>query len=226
MRPSLLLSIIPNNMSYEKRIFLVRHGQTDLNLKKILQGGRVNIGINETGRKQSQAFYRKYGNLPFQRVYTSRLRRSYESVSEFIAKGTPHEALAELNEIDYGIYDGVALSEGEGSPYQAIVSQWDQGNTDIRPEGGESPKEVQVRMKSFIELLRFRQDENLILVSMHGRALRILLATMLQYDLKFMNLFPHVNLSLYSVIDTGSHFAIEKFNDTSHLKEYSDLQIF
>ena len=40
-----------------KHIYLVRHGQTDFNLKGIVQGSGVDASINETGLKQAQAFY-------------------------------------------------------------------------------------------------------------------------------------------------------------------------
>ena len=209
--------------SIHKKIYLVRHGQTDVNLAKILQGGRVDAPINKTGRQQSEAFYKKYSETPFEKIYTSLLIRSIKSVHPFISKGVPHEALPELNEIDYGIYDGKISSDEPGGIYSQLVGKWNDGYTDLKPEGGESPKEVQGRMKKFIALIRSRKEEN-ILVSMHGRALRILLATMLHYDLKYMGLFTHENFGLYIVHDSGSFFTIEKFNDVSHLHEYPEPQ--
>ena len=52
----------------KKRLFLVRHGQTDFNLKGIIQGGGVDSSINEKGREQAQAFFEKYKNEDF--IYT------------------------------------------------------------------------------------------------------------------------------------------------------------
>ena len=52
---------------------------------------------------------------------------------------------------------------------------------------------------------------------MHGRAMRILLTTLLRYPLSAMNLFEHHNLCLYKLHYTGGLFSVELFDDTTHL---------
>jgi len=206
-----------------KTIYLIRHGETDNNLNKILQGGNVNIGLNEKGRQQAEAFYQKYRSAPFKKIYTSSLIRSIESVEKFIAKGIPHEAIKELNEISYGIYDGKISSEGKNSSYRRLVSAWDNGDLSAKMEGGESPLEVQERLEHVLEYILRQKEEDPILICMHGRAMRIFLATVLNYDLSYMHLFTHQNLGLYILQYTGKMFFIEKFNDTVHLRNL-DLQ--
>lgn len=51
-----------------KDIYIVRHGQTDYNLKGIVQGSGVDASLNDTGREQAAAFHKAYGNYPFDRV--------------------------------------------------------------------------------------------------------------------------------------------------------------
>jgi broad specificity phosphatase PhoE len=53
---------------------------------------------------------------------------------------------------------------------------------------------------------------------MHGRAIRILLCTLLNQPLKFMDKFEHENLCLYLLDFDGSTFSLEKSNDTAHLR--------
>jgi probable phosphoglycerate mutase len=52
---------------------------------------------------------------------------------------------------------------------------------------------------------------------MHGRAIRIFLATLLNYELKSMEDFAHNNLGLYLINYSDSKFEIEKSNDVEHL---------
>jgi len=59
-----------------KKIYLIRHGQTDYNLKGIVKGSGIDAPINENGRKQAELFYNAYQHIAFDKVYTSKLQRS------------------------------------------------------------------------------------------------------------------------------------------------------
>src|SRR6478736_6501366 len=74
-----------------KKIYLIRHGQTDFNLRGIVQGSGVDTSLNERGRDQAQAFFQAYKKVAFDKIYTSALKRSFESVQSFVALGLPYE---------------------------------------------------------------------------------------------------------------------------------------
>lgn len=205
-------------MAHNKKIYLIRHGETDNNLSKVLQGGNVDISLNETGRRQAEAFYEKFKSVPFKKIYTSTLKRSIESVENFILDGIPYESTQELNEISYGMHDGRISSEEENGPYRLLIKEWEKGNLNAKMEGGETPAEVRERQEHFLEKILQREDEDPILICMHGRAMRIFLTTVLYYNLSYMHFFNHNNLGLYILNYSDYMFFIEKFNDTSHLK--------
>jgi probable phosphoglycerate mutase len=55
---------------------------------------------------------------------------------------------------------------------------------------------------------------------MHGRAMRIFLSLLLNYDLRYMDQFEHNNLCLYLLEGLPDRtFTIKKFNDQDHLKD-------
>ncbi|HLS39123.1 MAG TPA: histidine phosphatase family protein, partial [Sphingobacterium bovisgrunnientis] len=60
----------------KKTFYFIRHGQTDLNLKGIVQGRGVNTSLNDSGRKQADAFFNAYKHIPFDKIYTSTLVRT------------------------------------------------------------------------------------------------------------------------------------------------------
>jgi broad specificity phosphatase PhoE len=202
----------------KKKIYLIRHGQTDYNLKGIVQGSGVNTDINQTGRNQASAFFEKYKDIPFQKIYTSKLKRSVQSVQKFIDKGIPHESYVGFNEISWGDKDGKIVTTADESFYLQIIAEWNKGNVDARIPGGESPLEVQNRIRTVLDIILSREDENPILICMHGRAMRIFLATVLNYDLKCMDQFSHHNMGLYELTFTGTLFTVDKFNDLEHLQ--------
>jgi broad specificity phosphatase PhoE len=200
-----------------KKIYLVRHGQTDFNLRGIVQGSGVNSSLNDFGRAQAVAFFDHYNHVSFDKIYTSALKRSQESVQAFIDKGIPHEAFAGLNEISWGTKEGQPITPEEDEYYHYMLKQWQLGNTSLKIEAGESPEDVVERMRPVISHIMDHKNEHTILVCMHGRAIRILLCYLLNLSLKNMDSFEHQNLGLYLLNYDDGKFSIELHNDLSHL---------
>lgn len=183
-----------------------------------MQGSGVDTDLNELGRNQAAQFYDMYKNVPFDKVYTSALKRSQQSVDKFIARGIPHDALVGLNEISWGTKEGHRVTPEEDAYYHYMLEQWRLGNTHLKIGGGESPEDVVRRMKPAVDNIMSREDEKTILICMHGRAIRILLCHVLHYPLKSMDMFEHQNLGLYLLNYSGSMFTIEKYNDSAHMR--------
>lgn len=182
-----------------------------------MQGSGIDSSLNERGRAQAAAFYDAYGNIPFDKIYTSALRRTVETMKPFIDSGLSYEKLEGLNEISWGAKEGQPITPQEDAYYHWMLKQWQEGRTDLRIEGGESPEDVVRRQKPAIDLIMGRQAETSIIICMHGRAMRILLCQLLSYPLRSMDIFEHENLCLYQLHYTGSLFMVEKFNYTKHL---------
>jgi broad specificity phosphatase PhoE len=201
-----------------KKIYLVRHGQTDYNLQGVVQGSGIDAPINATGRAQAEAFFRTYRSVPFDRVYHSALLRTRQSVQGFIDLGLPTCMLPELNEISWGDFEGTPMTPEEGQYYQFMLHQWQLGNLDYAIAGGESPNAVAERLSKALEIL-LKDTGKTLLVCMHGRAIRIFLSILCQTDLKDMDQYEHNNLCLY-LLEQNSEttFSILKHNDQDHLR--------
>ena len=188
-----------------------------MNLKGIVQGSGVDSSLNETGIKQANDFFQKYAEVLFDKVYVSALQRTKESVQQFIDKGLPFEVVPQLNEISWGVREGIPVDEEGNAYYQAMLECWKHGQTDISIEGGESPVDVAERLAVGLNHIMSKTEESEILICMHGRAMRVMLCLMLNYPLKAMDMFEHENLCLYELHHTGNAFTIQKFMDISHL---------
>jgi broad specificity phosphatase PhoE len=207
-----------------KKIYIIRHGQTDYNLQGIVQGSGVNSSINETGRQQAHAFFEAYKHIPFDKIYTSVLKRTTESAQPFIDLGIPFVQLEGLNEISWGKKEGQPITLEEDAYYNWMLAQWQEGNTSERIEGGESPEDVTKRQDGAINYIMSKTEESTILICMHGRAMRILLCRLLNYPLRSMDMFEHQNLCLYQLDFTGSLYSVKKYNDTTHLQVLSSAK--
>lgn len=202
----------------KKTFYIIRHGETDLNKAGIVQGRGMNTDLNETGRKQGEAFYKAYKNIPFDKIYTSELKRTHQTVQHFIDNGIPWQQLSGLDEMAWGDYEGKAVSEETRGKFKKIMQSWKDGDLDVRFENGESPNEVQARQKEALQEIMNHPDDKTVLICMHGRAMRLFLCLLNELPLTEMDSYPHRNTTLYKVDFDGEKFHIEDFNNTDHLK--------
>ena len=199
-----------------KTIYLIRHGQTEFNQLGIVQGSGVDSSLNDTGRAQGNAFYEAYKHISFDKIYTSKLVRTKETVTDFMSHGIPMEALEGLNEINWGNKDGKVIAN-TSPDYKNAVAEWKKGNFDFRMPEGESPNEVVERQKVALDYILNQQEEEIILICMHGRAMRMLLCLLLELPLTEMDHFKHANVCLYQLKLEKDKFTVVKSNDQVHL---------
>lgn len=202
-----------------KTIYLIRHGETDFNRQGVVQGSGINAELNEWGWAQASAFFNAYQHVPFDKVYTSALIRTQQSVKGFLDSGIAHETYEGLNEISWGNREGRTPSSMDSQYYKDLVMSWRAGETSLAAEEGESPEDVLKRQLPVIETILSRPQERTIIVAMHGRAMRILLTSLLRKPLVEMDSFEHSNLCLYKLnySYTDQEFSLEVANDITHL---------
>lgn len=202
----------------EKSLFIIRHGQTDLNLKGIVQGRGINTSLNEMGRRQAAAFYENYRDENFDKIYTSTLVRTHETVAPFIEQGIPWEQLDGLDEIGWGIYEGREQTPEVMEGFAALIDGWRNGQLDSCVEGGETPNQLAARQRRALDRILMMSDEKKVLICMHGRAMRVFLCLLTKLDIALMDDFPHTNTALYRVNYDGTEFKIEDTYNIKHLE--------
>ena len=200
-----------------KTIYIVRHGQTDYNLKGIVQGSGVDASLNDTGRRQGKLLYEKYRDVPFEVVLTSALKRTWETVAPFIEAGIPHEKHPEINEMSWGTHEGKKGTPESIAEYQRIKDGWGLGEIDGRIGGGESAREMGERLQRFVDHLPGRREQ-LLLVCSHGRAMCGLVTLMMGRPIDRMNELRHSNTGVWrATLQPDNTWAFDLENDRSHL---------
>ena len=201
-----------------KELYIVRHGQTDLNKRGIIQGRGMDTDLNDEGRRQAFLFYNAYKDIRFDKIYISCLKRTQQSIQPFIDNGVPFERLCGLDELGWGIHEGEPGTPENRAAFLQIMREWVDGNLDVKFEGGESPNEVMLRQKEALSVIMGHPEEETVLICMHGRALRLFLCLLTGKPLSQMDTFPHQNLVLYQVRYDGTNFDITGFNNSAHLQ--------
>lgn len=147
-------------------IYIVRHGQTEMNNRKVLQG-RSDLPLNGAGIRQAEetaTLLRQMG-VRFDRVFSSPLIRAVRT-AELLAPGVPVESDIRLIEMDYGPYEGMDLL----SPAPEVLTFFRDFVRNRAPEGMEPLQAVVERAGDFIESLRGM--EGTVLISTHAIAMK------------------------------------------------------
>ena len=157
-----------------RKIIIVRHGQTDYNIKKIMQG-HLDIPLNETGNVQAQKVANILKNEKIDVFFSSDLQRALRTVKVVLKHHKkPFHITKLLREKYFGKLQGLSFEEiGE------YISKFgEQGNFSFRGRekefGIETEAEVIERIRQFKKLLVQHKNKTIAIFS-HGGFIRRLL---------------------------------------------------
>ncbi|CAL1568517.1 unnamed protein product [Knipowitschia caucasica] len=132
---------------------LIRHGETQYNRDKLLQGQGVDTLLSEAGALQGQAVGQYLRDIPFNYVFVSNLQRAVQT-AELILRNNTHCSSVKmvleplLREKSFGI--------AEGRPKESLKNMANaagQSCRDFTPPGGETFDQVKTRFKKFLSVL-------------------------------------------------------------------------
>lgn len=154
----------------ELELYIVRHGQTDWNLKGLLQGS-VDIELNSNGRQAAGEYGRKLEDTDFDCIYSSPLIRAYETACLIRGhRNIPIIRDDRLREISFGILEGTTNFKNDPNkeiPYRYFFDEPDKYEA---PPEGEEISSVMERAKDFItdEIEKLYKNKKRIMIVAHG----------------------------------------------------------
>lgn len=168
------------------KIYLIRHGETDWNIVKRLQGA-TDIPLNENGEALARATCKGMKDVKIDMIFTSPLKRAYRTAE--IVRGNRDVPIIideRIREICFGDYEGlVSKSEGYSIPDPDFKFFFTKTELYKTPPNGEPIESLLKRTGEFLEELKSREDlrDKNILVSSHGAAVRALLMNVEKCDI-------------------------------------------
>ena len=164
-------------------LYAIRHGETDLNAKGIIQGCKIDIGLNDKGILQAKSVAKELVDKNIGKIYSSNMKRAKQTsniVNELLSVEIFYSAL--LRETDYGVLQGKSIKEvQEIEEYKNIFERADAGDNDISFPEGESRNQVAKRFLKFLSSIKDEKDKNILIVS-HGALLRSVVAVITGKD--------------------------------------------
>ncbi len=162
-------------------VYLVRHGETDWNVQRIIQGKRNDIPLNRKGRSQANKLALYFKMRHIDSIISSPLKRSLQT-AEIIAKVKNLSVVTreELSEVDYGEWGGNKSNE---VPVK-FSEQWKKFTTN--PElftfpGGESLRAFYERVTNYFKMIPTNED---ILIVTHVNPIRMIIKYILNAEFK------------------------------------------
>ena len=155
-------------------VSFLRHGPTEWNSEKRIQG-RTDIALSEAGRK-TVAGWRLPQHLALLPVYSSPLIRT--SATAAMLAQTPVHTCQDLIEMHWGQFEGHRLSDLRREFGESMAENESRG-LDFRPPGGESPRDVQIRVTAWASGL----EEASVVAVTHKGVIRAMVAAALGWDM-------------------------------------------
>ena len=154
-------------------LYLVRHGQSEGNILRTFHG-QTDYPLTEKGREQARQAAEKLRGVTFTRCCASDLSRAWETARICLeGRELEAEACPALREQDVGEMEGLSWEEMEAR-YPDILHPFIEDWFHTVPPGGESPEEMEARVRAWVEDT-LRRGEDTLAVGHNGSLTFVLL---------------------------------------------------
>lgn len=181
-------------------IYLVRHGEVEWNVKKLVLG-QTDLALTEKGIKQAEKLKNKLRSIKFDAIFSSDLVRA-KKTAEIIAleRNLTVQTRKALREQSFGKYQG-----WERGAFLKLFDKWNEMTNEERhkytlSDDMESNEQALIRLLTFLGEVKISHKGQTVLVVTHGALMRYLLI--------------HLGHSSYDYISY--------FNNTGYIKLESD----
>ncbi len=185
-------------MAAMKKLYVMRHGETEWNIQKRYQG-QMDSGLTETGIARTRLQRDRIDELRFGRVFCSPLGRTRATL-DILQPNTDRVIFDErLKEICLGVLQGKTHEELSPGESEEHLKLW-KDPASFRVEGAETMAELEDRIRSFLEELKQRDED--ILVITHTIIIKMILKIL---DAKPLERFwdePYLHPASILVLDT------------------------
>ncbi|MEX0832612.1 MAG: histidine phosphatase family protein [Actinomycetota bacterium] len=208
----------------ERRLFLIRHGQSDFasaDFRESPRGRQWDPGLGEEGRRQAELLASRL--LTLERhpaaVYSSPFRRCLETIGPYLrAAGIEAAEEEDIGEVFTGEWEGKSFEEIVSADEELARRFRDQEAMFSMSPGGESGPDLRKRVESAIEGIISGHPEGDLVVVAHGGVINAYLGNVLGIHDQDMFFLPE-NTSVNTVVLSGERRRIRFMNDVRHLTD-------
>jgi probable phosphoglycerate mutase len=209
------------------RLLLIRHGETDDNLRRVFQG-QSGRGLNARGRDQATRLAARFERVGLRAaaLYCSDLERASETATLLSGalKLTPIADPA-LREVHVGAWQGLGYDD-IAARYPEEWASW-RGGVDLKRGGGETYGELGDRVGAAIDGIAMAHAGETVVIVSHGAAIKVFVGRVLGLDTAAMRRYRGAENTAVTLVEReGGVDKLAIWNDASHLEDpLHELQI-
>jgi broad specificity phosphatase PhoE len=201
----------------ETRVILVRHGETEWNRVERFRG-RIDIDLNETGRRQADAVARRLSTWQIGAIYSSPLKRAWETAEPIAsACGLEVTTLEGIEDVDYGSWAGLTPQEAR-TQYPEAFDTWVHTPLSTQFPQGESLRRVQVRAWSALQEVCSAHEGKAVAVVSHVVVNRALICAALGLVGDAFWKIGQDNAAINVLMALQGRYRVLLLNDICHLE--------
>jgi broad specificity phosphatase PhoE len=196
------------------RIIITRHGETEQNKAKILQG-QIQGDLSELGKEQAKKLANRLKEEKIDCIFSSDLRRALDTASEIrkYHNQIPFEVVEDLRELNMGSLQGKPAPEGWKE------KRWEKGF--LKGKNGEENEELLNRAKNFINNITSKFENETVLLVAHNGINRALISILLEKNLEEMReleSLKNTSITIFEFNEEGKAL-LKLMNCIKHLEE-------
>jgi len=198
------------------QIIIVRHGQTEWNIRGIRQG-YLDSPLTTRGMAQAKALAQRLAREQFSALYSSDLGRALQTAQE-VANVTGHAIVtdARLRERHLGIFQGLNAEEINAKYLEERRAMRSQGPGYVIPGGESMVQQVERNMACLNELAARHEGEQIVVVT-HGGVVSGFFRHTLEISLEAPRRFEFVNAGINVFAREDANWMLLTWGDVSHL---------
>ncbi len=201
----------------ETEIILIRHGETEWNSQKRMQG-HSNSDLSEVGRGQIQALGELMKNVSFDHIYSSdslRARQTAEAITQY--SGHTLQFDQRIREKNLGVFEGLTSTEAK-ERHPEIYRLFKTAGANYVIDEGESTQQLLERALEFIEEIRLRHPQERVVMVTHGGVVRVLMKHALGLSIDAPTRFIIKNTGIFGLI-WNENWLVTQMGGVYHLEK-------
>ena len=199
------------------KLFITRHGTTEWNVARILQGWG-DSKLTDEGKLRAVKLGERLSDIDFDIVYSSPQNRALETAKLIIGdKDTKLITHDGLREIGFGTWEGMELDVIEDK-FPELYYTYRNNPEYYIPLDGESFKDLFLRVGDFLDEIKTKDSENILIVT-HGvtiKAMITIIKGLTLAEFSSLPVFTGTSLNICEVKNGKLELILE--NDTSHIE--------
>jgi probable phosphoglycerate mutase len=197
-------------------IILIRHGETEWNSQKRMQG-HSNSDLSSVGQAQIQALGQWMKNVPFDLIYSSdspRAKQTAESITQF--SGHELQFDQRLREKNLGVFEGLTSEEAR-ERHPEVFHLFKTAGSKYVIDEGESTQQLQDRALEIVNEIRIKHPEERVLLVTHGGFIRVVMKHSLGLSLETPTRFLIRNTGVFR-LEWEDKWLVSQMGGVSHLE--------